>query len=125
MADLERFACMLDEQAALLPREVFQDLNLGVGVVEHAKADRHAQPGRPLYVLGEYRVHPVMGRGVLLYYGSFQKVYPGLAEDALRQEIDRVLKHELTHHLEHRAGSRDLEIADAQRLMRWQEEDSL
>ena len=117
--DMERFAAMLDEQAALLPERIFQHLNLGVGVVERVKLDRHATPERPLYVLGEYRTHPVMGRGILLYYGSFERVYPHLAEEALRQEMDRVLKHELTHHLESLAGSRALEMADAQRMMGW------
>lgn len=123
MIDIERFSAILEEQAALLPRELYDQLNLGIGVVERAKLHRRALPGRPLYVLGEYRVHPVMGRGILLYYGSFVKVYPGLQdEDAVRREVDAVLKHELTHHLEHQAGSRELEIADAQRLIRYREE---
>ena len=123
MIDIDRFSSILEEQVALLPRELYQQLNLGIGVVERAKPHRDQQPGRPLYVLGEYRVHPVMGRGILLYYGSFQKAFPGLDDEAqLRMEIDSVLKHELTHHLEHQAGSRELEIADAQRLMRYREE---
>lgn len=123
MISIERFAALLEEQAARLPQELYQQLNLGIGIVEQAKPDRRALPGRPLFVLGEYRVHPVMGRGILLYYGSFLKAFPGLEdEDALRREIDAVLKHELTHHLEHQAGSRDLEIADARWLMRYRED---
>lgn len=116
--DIDRFAAILEEQAALLPAAVMQRLNLGIGVVPGARRDRRAEPGARLYTLGEYHRHPVMGRGIVLYYGSFQKVFPHLMENEprLRAEIDRVLRHELTHHLESQAGSRELEIEDARRL---------
>ncbi len=123
MMDIERFSTLLDELAAALPQAVYHRLNLGIGVVARAKKEHRAQTA-PVYILGEYRVHPVMGRGIVLYYGSFQVVYPHLEEPALRQEMDRVLKHELTHHLESLAGSRELEQEDARRLMRWQKEDT-
>lgn len=123
MIDIDRFSAILDEQVSLLPPEIFRSLNLGIGVVEGSKRNRHAAPGRPLYILGEYHVHPVMGRGIVLYYGSFARVYPDMNDETMaRLEIDRVLKHELTHHLENQAGSRELEIADAQFLMRWNNE---
>lgn len=102
MIDLDRFTLVLGEQAALIPPQVFEGLNLGIGVAPHAKRN----PDMPhVFILGEYRAHGVMGRGIVLYYGSFRQVYGHLDEPALRQEIDRVLKHELTHHLESRPGS--------------------
>ena len=121
MVDIDRFAEILEEQAALLPKEVLKNLNLGIGVSEKSKRERRARPGIVLYILGEYHVHHVMGRGVVLYYGSFQKVHPGLMDDEerLRPEIDRVLRHELTHHLESQAGNRDLESDDALKLAKW------
>ncbi|NLD52961.1 MAG: hypothetical protein GX650_08675 [Clostridiales bacterium] len=119
MIDLERFAVLLDEQVALLPAALFNRLNLGVSVAEQAKRESRARPGLPVYILGEYHRHPVMGRGVVLYYGSFRNVYGHLPEEALRLEIDRVLRHELTHHLESMAGDRDLEREDARRLQSW------
>ena len=124
MVDIDRFAAILEEQAALLPKEVLKNLNLGIGVSEKAKRDQRARPGLALYILGEYHVHHVMGRGVVLYYGSFQKAYPGLMDDEelLRPEIDRVLRHELTHHLESQAGNRDLEYDDAINLAKWNRE---
>ena len=124
MVDIDRFAAILEEQAALLPKEVLKNLNLGIGVSEKAKRDRRARPGLALYILGEHHVHHVMGRGVVLYYGSFQKAYPGLMDDEelLRPEIDRVLRHELTHHLESQAGNRDLEYDDAVNLAKWNRE---
>ncbi len=124
LIDIDRFSAILDEQAALLPAEIYRSLNLGIGVVERHKRDRRSTPARPMYVLGEYHVHPVMGRGILLYYGSFCRVYPYMNDEGeARREIDRVLKHELTHHLENQAGSRELEIADAQYLMRWNDQE--
>ena len=124
MVDIDRFAEILEEQAALLPKEVLKNLNLGIGVSEKSKRERRARPGIVLYILGEYHVHHVMGRGVVLYYGSFQKVHPGLMDDEerLRPEIDRVLRHELTHHLESQAGNRDLESDDALKLAKWNRE---
>ena len=124
MVDIDRFAAILEEQAALLPKEVLKNLNLGIGVSEKAKRDRRARPGLALDILGEYHVHHVMGRGVVLYYGSFQQARPGLMDDEelLRPEIDRVLRHELTHHLESQAGNRDLEYDDAINLAKWNRE---
>lgn len=114
---IERFSLILDELAALLPGEIFKNLNLGVSVSAHSKREHRVRPNLPVYILGEYRVHPVMGRSIVLYYGSFCEVYSYLqSEDDLRIEIDKVLKHELTHHLESQAGSRDLELEDAIKL---------
>ncbi len=111
--DIDAFTRMLEEQSALLPEAIFEGLNLGIGVVERAK--RNAEhPG--IYILGEYRTHGVMGRGIVLYYGSFARVYDMRDSAGLRREIDRVLKHELTHHLESRAGENDLELEDARHL---------
>jgi hypothetical protein len=113
MIDIDTFTRLLEEQTAQLPQEIYAGLNLGIGVVEHAKRN----PTLPhLFILGEYHRHGVMGRGIVLYYGSFVQVYGALPVEALRREIDRVLKHELTHHLESQAGERDLEIEDAQKM---------
>lgn len=118
MIDIDRFSQMVNAQAEKLPERVFYRLNLGIGVMERAKLERHSQANRPLYVLGEYRVHHAMGRGILIYYGSFMRAYPYLQDEAeLAFEIQRVLKHELTHHLENLAGAKDLEAADARSLI--------
>lgn len=123
MIDLDRFSQIVNAWAELLPEVIFKGLNLGIGVVERAKRQERSRPERPLFVLGEYRTHGALGRGILLYYGSFMKVFPGLDEAHLTGEIDRVLKHELRHHLEGLAGARDLEIADAAFLQRYLHEE--
>ncbi len=124
MITIDRFSLILDEQASLLPEEIFNNLNLGITVAAQSKREHRVRPSLPVYILGEYRVHPVMGRSIVLYYGSFCKVYSYIqSEDELRLEIDRVLKHELTHHLESQAGNRDLEFEDALRLNHYNKED--
>ena len=118
MIDINRFSQIVNLQAEKLPEAIFRRLNLGIGVVEHAKQEQHSKSDRPLYILGEYRVHHAMGRGILLYFGSFAHTYPNMQDEAaLAELISQVLKHELTHHLESLAGAKDLEIADARFLM--------
>jgi hypothetical protein len=118
LIDVDRFSRIVNAQAENLPEAIFRQLNLGIGVVERAKLDGHSAPDRPLYVLGEYRWHHAMGRGIIIYYGSFVRAFSHVQDEAaLSKEIERVLKHELTHHLESLAGARDLEIADAKFLM--------
>ena len=120
MISIDRFTQLLNEAAGLLPREIFTGLNLGIGVIEGSKRKKAAASGAPIFILGEYKASHSLGRGILLYYGSFLMVYPDLKDDDDGQRIiSDVLKHELTHHLESQAGSRDLEIADAKRLMKF------
>ncbi|MGI6688310.1 MAG: hypothetical protein ACOX6Y_08175 [Christensenellales bacterium] len=115
---IDRFTQLLEEAASQLPEVIFRQLNLGIGVVEGYKLNPHTGSGVPAYTLGEYRASHSMGRGIVLYYGSFMRVYPDLADDQRSRDIImNVLKHELTHHLESLAGARDLEIADAARLL--------
>lgn len=125
MISFERFSTILDELSAKIPEEIYKNLNLGVNVSDIIKKDHRAPDNLSLYILGEYRVHPVMGRGIVLYYGSFCEVFPYLrTEDEWKAEINKVLKHELTHHLESQAGNRDLEFDDTKRLMRFRTEDT-
>ena len=63
MISIERFSHILDEQAALLPDEIFKNLNLGISVCAGSKKEQRARPNLSLYILGEYRVHPVHDRG--------------------------------------------------------------
>jgi len=105
---------MLDEIAAELPDEVFRELNGGVSIlpdVRHSSAD----PNGRLYTLGEYR-RDQMGRYIVIYYGSIQRVHGGASEDEMRGHLRELLFHELTHHIESLAGERDLEIEDERYL---------
>lgn len=115
---IDRFAGMVDEAALKLPDGIFAELNLGISILEEFKVNPNTGSGQLAYILAEYRFSQALGRGIVFFYGSFEKVYPDLGDDAQGAEIIlSILKHELTHHLESQAGARDLEIADAWRLL--------
>lgn len=108
---LEKFreitADMMDE----LPEIFFNDLNNGVIVQEYAKP--HPQRmADDLYILGEYRRSSSYGRGITLYYGSFERMFSYFDEEQMRTKVREVLRHEFRHHLEGLSGVRDLEIED-------------
>lgn len=119
MVSIERFEILLEQAMSSLPAKLFERLNLGVGLQDAAKLNHGTASGQPAYTLGEYHVRQRLGRGIVLYYCSFVQVYPGLSDEGrVLDLIAGVLRHELTHHWEHLAGERDLEIEDARRLLK-------
>ena len=101
--DFDRFSDIVEEELALLPEYVHDELNGGV------LTDRSAylHPGRvadDLYILGTYSTDPVMGKQIVLYYGSFMAVMGNAGEETFRAQIRETLRHEFRHHLETRAG---------------------
>ena len=105
---------MLDEIAAQLPEEVFYELNGGVSLLSETKLSEADTDGG-LYTLGEY-YHDQMGRYIVLYYGSIRVVHGGDTREELRENLKKLLAHELTHHIESLAGERDLEVEDANKM---------
>jgi len=101
---------MLDDIAAKLPEEIFHELNGGVSLLPEIKKSS-ADPNGGLYTLGEYR-RDQMGRYINIYYGSIMAVHSSDTPGQMRENLKRVLTHELTHHIESLAGERDLEIED-------------
>ena len=103
MMNFDEFSDIVEEELALLPEYVHEELNGGV------LTDRSAylHPGRmadDLYILGTYTTDPVMGKQIVLYYGSFMAVMGQAGEGAIRAQIRETLRHEFRHHLETRAG---------------------
>ncbi len=101
--DFDTFSNIVEEELALLPEYVHEELNGGV------LTDRsvYLHPGRvtdDLYILGTYSSDPVMGKQIVLYYGSFMAVMGHEKEQAIRAQIRETLRHEFRHHLETRAG---------------------
>lgn len=81
---------------------------------------RHHQYMPGLYTLGQYMPHGHFGRPiVVLYFGSFRRVFPNLQVPALRQEIAKTLAHELLHHWELRSGYDKLGDEDREFLLEW------
>lgn len=103
MISIERFNEIVEEELKLLPDYVFEELNGGVVVDE--KVNLHPKRlADDLYIMGTYSTSPVMGKQIVIYYGSFTKTMPYADEEALRLKIRDTLRHEFRHHMETRAG---------------------
>lgn len=118
--DLERFAALADRLMDQVPPPVLEGLNGGVTVRRRGMR----KPGDPegVYVLGEYITDPVMGRYIVLYFGSFAALFADEPEPVWEAELWSTIKHELRHHLEHQAGERDLDLEDEADVARFREE---
>lgn len=111
-----------DECVQELPQEFLKKLNGGVALTDRVKKHPQSEPARPLLILGEYRTDPNLGRSIMLYGGSIIRAYGHLPEEALKDELRRIIRHEFTHHIESLSGTRDLEIWDEIRLEEYRED---
>ncbi len=102
MMTFDEFELIVGEEMELLPDYVYKDLN-GVFVDDQV----YLHPGSladDLYIFGIYKVSPVMGKQIILYYGSFMKCMGHCSYSAIRTRIRETLRHEFRHHLETNAG---------------------
>jgi len=106
---------MLDDLIVSMPPELYNRLNGGVNLQMGSKMHPVAQ-NDDFYVLGEYNAGGFLGRYINIYYGSFTRVHGHLPPQRQREELEKVLKHELLHHLEALAGERELEKKDADKI---------
>lgn len=116
---LERLRKLADEAAREIPEELLMHLHGGISMSDKSKLHKSSDPNKPLYILGEYCNSSSIGRHIILYGGSIDRVYGTLSDDALKKELDRIIKHELTHHWESLSGTRDLEIYDADKIRKY------
>ena len=65
----EQMGDWLEEIAQEFPEAFFEDLDGGIQLEQDALPDPDFPPGE-MYVMGEY-VHDMLGRYIMLYYGSF------------------------------------------------------
>ena len=104
----------LDQLINALPPGIFRNLNGGVALREAPVYDHNG-----LLILGHYHVEPRgLGRYITIHYGSLAIAYGHLSPDRFCEKLKDTLHHELTHHLEHLAGDRSLEIQDEQQIKR-------
>jgi len=103
---------LLDE----LPDALLDELNGGVIVESGAKVSPEA---RGVLILGEYHQDAYLGRLIVLYYGSFVHVLRRAGREVWEDELRKTLRHEIRHHLEERAGLRDLRREDREQLKRF------
>ena len=103
MLSFDEFAAIAEEETAALPSYVYDELNGGV-VVDQNAFPHPARLEDDLYILGTYSNSPVMGKQIVLYYGSFTASLGNAGEAVYRAQIRETIRHEFRHHLETRAG---------------------
>lgn len=101
----------LNKIAKSLPKEFYNKLNGGIALVEDVKIHPESKDG-DLYILGSYNNDYALGRTIFIYFGSFRIVHGHLSKERQIKELESILIHEFTHHLESLAGEKDLEIKD-------------
>ena len=106
MLTFDEAAAWLDTCMEKLPKGIFARLNGGVNLMPDAEYDEDG-----LLTMGMY-IRDYMGRRVEIYYGSFAESMADSGDDEVRAELEKTLKHELTHHVETLAGDRSLEKQD-------------
>ena len=111
---------MLEQIAAEFPDVFFEGLNGGIQLEEAELPDPDFPPGE-MYIMGEY-CHDLLGRYIVLYYGSFAALLKDEDEEVWLDEIFATVAHEFTHHLEDTAMLHALDDADAEFLQQALEE---
>ena len=114
MLSFEQAGEILDAAVDALPEGIYDDLNGGVNLIRGA---RRSEDGR--YTMGMYH-HDGMGRYVEIFYGSFVAVYGHKSDEVFAEELKKTLRHELTHHVESKAGDHTLEKWDEEQTLLWQ-----
>ena len=110
----EQMGDMLEQIAAEFPDVFFEGLNGGIQLEEAELPDPDFPPGE-MYIMGEY-CHDLLGRYIVLYYGSFVALLKDEDEEVWLDEIFATVAHEFTHHLEDTAMLHALDDADAEFL---------
>ncbi|MCI8422967.1 MAG: metallopeptidase family protein [Lawsonibacter sp.] len=116
----EQMGDWLEEIAQEFPEAFYQELDGGIQLERKALSDPEFPPGE-MYIMGEY-VHDMLGRYILLYYGSFAALLQGEDEEAWKDEIFATVAHEFTHHMEETAGLHALDDKDLEFLRQALEE---
>ena len=115
MVTFEECAEMLDEIADSMPYELYRELNCGISLLPQQKVHPIALHN-DLFIMGEY-IRNNLGNAIVFYYGSIARVYGNVSNERLKDELARILRHELRHHNEHLAGCDDLGILDDEQIV--------
>ena len=95
-----------------LPEAFFQKLSGGVIVSEAAVMPDYAL-GNDLYTMGEYQIYSGI-RQIVMFKGSFDRVYPWADAVRARELLRSILHHEFRHHLEYLGGIHNSSSLEAQ-----------
>jgi len=112
MMTIDEMQDVLDRLAEELPEIFFRHLNGGIVLLDEIKESEYSR-SKDLYTLGEYHRGGAMGSYIKIYYGSFERLFGHLSDEAMEKELRKTLRHEFRHHLEFLGGERGLEVEDA------------
>ena len=113
MISTEEYREIISELLDELPEAFFRELTGGVILSESLMIPDYAR-GNDLYTMGQYQVHYGV-RQIVMYKGSFDRVYPQAGVPEAREILRGVLRHEFRHHIEFLGGihnSSSLEAED-------------
>lgn len=113
---IEEYRAIVSELMDELPAEFFRELTGGVVVSDALMIPDYAR-GDDICTLGEYRVYSGM-RQIVMYKGSFDRMYPRADGEEARQILRGILRHEFRHHVEYLGGvhnASSLEAEDARK----------
>ncbi|MDD6252399.1 MAG: metallopeptidase family protein [Ruminococcus sp.] len=110
MYSYEECGQIFDEIADSYPYELYRELSGGLRLDISTKIHPKAV-SNDLYILGEYHRSSI-GKYIVFYYGSIVRIYGHLPIDEFREQLRKILSHELRHHNEYLAGSDDLILYD-------------
>ncbi len=112
MMGIEEYKEILSELLDEFPAEFFRELSGGVIVSEKRRIPDYAR-GNDLYIMGQYQVHYGV-RQIVMYKGSFDRVYPRADAAEARKLLRGILRHEFRHHLEFLGGIRNSASLEAE-----------
>lgn len=112
MICIEEYREIISELIDELPEEFFRKLSGGVIVSEASAIPDYAR-GNDLYTMGQYQVSSGM-RQIIMYKGSFDRVYPQANAAEARELLRSILRHEFRHHLESLGGVRNSSSLEAE-----------
>ncbi len=113
MISTEAYKAIISDLMDELPEAFFRDLTGGVILSEALVIPDYAR-GNDLYTLGQYQVCYGV-RQIVMFKGSFDRLYPNADASEAREILRGVLRHEFRHHIEFLGGihnSSSLEAED-------------
>ncbi len=116
MISAEEYRAIISDLMDELPEEFFRGLTGGVIMSEALVIPDYAR-GSDLCTLGQYQVCYGV-RQIVMFKGSFDRLYPQASASEARGILRGVLRHEFRHHLEFLGGihnASSLEAEDARK----------
>ena len=112
MISIDEYKAIISGLLDELPEEFFRDLSGGVIVSEALVIPDYAT-GNDLYTMGQYQVYAGI-RQIVMFKGSFDRVYPYADAEEARALLRDILRHEFRHHVEFLGGIRNSTSLEAE-----------